>query len=48
MDADWNEQIDIGHHLTRTTNVDVIGPTGMPEASPLRHPAGLTTPAPIC
>ncbi len=34
MDADWNEQIDIGHHLTRTTNVDVIGPTGMPEASP--------------
>ncbi len=33
MDADWNEQIDIGHHLTRTTNVDVIGPTGMPEAS---------------
>lgn len=34
MDADWNEQVDIGHHVDRTTNIDVIGPTGMPEAAP--------------
>jgi hypothetical protein len=34
MDADWNEQVDIGHHLARTTTVDVVGPTGMPEADP--------------
>jgi hypothetical protein len=34
MDADWNELVDIGHHVGRTTGVDVIGPTGMPEAAP--------------
>jgi hypothetical protein len=33
MDADWNEHVDIGHHVTRTTNGDVIGPTGMPQAA---------------
>jgi hypothetical protein len=34
MDADLNEQLDIDHHIERTTGVDVIGPTGMPEAAP--------------
>ncbi|WP_117190419.1 DUF6519 domain-containing protein [Rhizobium terrae] len=34
VDADWNEQVDIDLHLERTTALDVIGQTGMPEASP--------------
>lgn len=34
MDADANEQLDIVHHIERTTGADVIGPTGMPEAAP--------------
>jgi hypothetical protein len=42
MDADINEQLDIEHHIERTTGVDVIGPTGMPEAAP----GFLITPAP--
>jgi hypothetical protein len=31
LDADWNEQVDIGAHLDETTRVDVIGRCGMPE-----------------
>ena len=31
MDADWNEQLDIRAHVERTTNLDVIGPSGAPE-----------------
>jgi hypothetical protein len=31
VDADWNEQVDIGAHLDETTRVDVIGRCGMPE-----------------
>jgi hypothetical protein len=34
LDADWNEQVDIGHHIARVTSRDVIGPTGMPEEAP--------------
>ena len=34
MDADWNELVDIGHHVARTTTGDVVGPTGMPAAAP--------------
>src|SRR6266542_1590567 len=31
LDADWNEQVDIGTHLDETTRIDVIGRCGMPE-----------------
>ena len=31
LDADWNEQVDIGAHLDETTRIDVIGRCGMPE-----------------
>ncbi len=31
LDADWNEQLDIGEHLDRTTNRDVIGVNGAPK-----------------
>ena len=34
VDADWNEAVDIAQGATRTTNADVIGPTGMPAAAP--------------
>jgi len=30
LDADWNEQVDIGGHLDETTRVDVIGACGIP------------------
>ncbi|MGH3991422.1 MAG: DUF6519 domain-containing protein, partial [Pseudonocardiaceae bacterium] len=30
LDADWNEQVDIGAHLDETTRKDVIGRCGMP------------------
>ncbi len=30
LDAEWNEQSDIGHHLDRTTREDVIGRCGAP------------------
>jgi Family of unknown function (DUF6519) len=30
LDADWNEQVDIGAHLDETTRVDVIGACGIP------------------
>src|SRR5215831_5266381 len=30
LDADWNEQVDIGTHLDETTRVDVIGACGVP------------------
>ncbi len=33
LDADWNEQVDIGAHLDRTTRIDVIGACGMPEGN---------------
>ena len=42
LDADWNEQVDIGHHIARLTGRDVIGPTGMPEEAP----GFLVSPAP--
>ena len=31
LDAEWNEQAEIWDHLGRTTNTDVIGPTGAPK-----------------
>jgi Family of unknown function (DUF6519) len=31
LDADWNEQVDIGTYLDETTRIDVIGRCGMPE-----------------
>jgi len=31
VDADWNEQVDIGTYLDETTRIDVIGRCGMPE-----------------
>ncbi len=31
LDADWNEAADIGLHVDRTTTLDVVGPTGVPE-----------------
>jgi Family of unknown function (DUF6519) len=34
LDADWNEQLDIGIHADTTTRVDVIGTCGAPEAAP--------------
>src|SRR5215475_9227846 len=34
VDADWNEQIAINHHHTRTTAHDVIGDTGTPKHEP--------------
>ncbi len=34
VDADWNEQIAINHHHTRTTARDVIGTTGTPKHEP--------------
>lgn len=37
MDAEWNEQADIDDHVERTTNVDVIGPTGAPKHLPSEH-----------
>src|SRR5215204_1265097 len=30
-DADFNEQVEIGQHRTRTEAEDVIGPTGVPK-----------------
>src|SRR5215216_6724943 len=30
LDADWNEQVDIGSYLDETTRIDVIGACGMP------------------
>jgi hypothetical protein len=30
LDADWNEQLDISLHRTRTEAVDMIGPCGAP------------------
>lgn len=30
LDADWNEQVDIQHHLERTQSTDVIGASGAP------------------
>ncbi|HEY5948943.1 MAG TPA: DUF6519 domain-containing protein, partial [Kofleriaceae bacterium] len=34
VDADWNEQIAINHHHTRTTAHDVIGAAGTPKLEP--------------
>ena len=34
LDAEWNEHADIGHHVDRTTTVDVVGPTGAPKHPP--------------
>jgi hypothetical protein len=34
VDADWNEQIAINHHHTRTTARDVIGAAGTPKLEP--------------
>ena len=34
VDADWNEQIDIQRHRECTTNIDVIGQSGVPEDAP--------------
>ena len=34
LDADWNEQLDIGIHADTTTRVDVIGACGAPEGAP--------------
>lgn len=34
VDADWNELVDIQHHLERTAVEDVVGPTGMPAEAP--------------
>ena len=31
LDADWNEQLAIEHHVVRTTTRDVVGPAGAPE-----------------
>lgn len=31
VDADWNEQLDIQHHRTRTETKDVIGASGVPK-----------------
>ena len=36
VDADFNEQVDILHHLNRTERVDVIGWAGFPESGGLR------------
>jgi len=33
LDADWNEEVAIRHHLSRTTRKDVIGPCGVPAGS---------------
>jgi len=33
MDADWNEQLDIGDHLRRVADNDIIGPNGVPSGS---------------
>jgi hypothetical protein len=30
LDADWNEQVDIATHFTRTATADLIGPSGAP------------------
>src|SRR5947209_11013243 len=30
LDADWNEQLDIGRYRTQTETQDVIGPSGAP------------------
>jgi hypothetical protein len=40
LDADWNEQLDIGTYLDETTRVDVIGPCGAPA-----HAAGFAVSA---
>src|SRR5262249_14011817 len=34
VDADWNDQIDIQRHRECTTNIDVIGQSGVPEDAP--------------
>ena len=34
LDADWNEQVDIAHHVDRVTTGDVVGSTGVPEDAP--------------
>jgi hypothetical protein len=34
LDAEWNEQADIGIHVDRTTTGDVVGPAGAPKHAP--------------
>jgi len=34
MDADWNEQLDIGSYLDQVTEFDVIGGCGVPQGDP--------------
>ncbi len=34
LDADWNENVDIGHHFDRTGTADIIGPAGFPDHAP--------------
>ena len=31
LDADWNEQSDIGEHVAEATTADIVGPCGAPE-----------------
>src|SRR5439155_8984987 len=45
LDADWNEQVDIGAHRDRTATRDVVGPCGAPlhdAGFALRPQAGTT------
>ncbi|WP_447979274.1 DUF6519 domain-containing protein [Candidatus Nitrospira bockiana] len=34
LDAEWNEQVDIGLHVDRTATGDVVGPCGAPKHAP--------------
>jgi hypothetical protein len=36
IDADWNEQLGINRHRVETETVDVVGPSGAPEAEGLK------------
>jgi hypothetical protein len=45
-DADWNEQVDIAQHFTRTAALDLIGPYGAPIANAgfgISAPGGVLT-----
>jgi hypothetical protein len=45
-DADWNEQVDIAQHFTRTAALDLIGPYGAPVADAgfgITAPGGVLT-----
>ena len=46
LDADWNEQLDIGEHLDRTTNRDVIGVNGAPKPAAASKSASPATTRP--